>query len=138
MADKLATLLRLRRLEADLARRDLALAWHFEHEQQAGLDAAIAAPGVEASKLPAEADRLAQAAFARWLPQAMLRVDQCHAACGLAEEARLIAADEAASRHAALEAVSQLQDERRQAERKMAMRKMQSGLDELAAQRHGR
>ena len=136
MADKLATLLRLRRLEADLARRDLALAWHLEHEQQAGLEAAVAAPGVEASKLPA--DRLAHAAFARWLPQAMLLVDQCHAAHGLAEEARLVAADEAASRHAAQEAVSQLQDERRQAERKIAMRKMQSGLDELAARRHGR
>ncbi len=131
MPDKLAILARLRHLEAELAKRDLAHALRAERAAEAALNDARRAPLTEAAAIPADAAHPLVVGFARWLPAASAAIAHRTEDTRRAAAARQSAGHEAATRKAALEAVETLQAERAQASRKHALRREQLGLDEL-------
>jgi len=112
MADTLKTLARLRRLEADQAKRDLAASIAQERAASRALLAAQAGLAQEA--------RLAghvPAAFAAWLPGASAAIRQCHANERQAAAAREAARENLATRRAALKATETLLEQRQTAAR---------------------
>ncbi len=138
MPDKLAILARLRHLEAELAKRDLAQALRAERAAEAALDEARRAPLAEASAIPADAAHPLAVGFARWLPAASAAIAHRTEDTRGATAARQLAGHEAATCNAALEAVGTLQAERAQASRRHVLRREQLGLDELGRGQAGR
>ncbi len=135
MADTLATLARLRRLQATAAKRGLADALRAEAEAEAALQQAQQAPGLEARHVAAEDERLLASAFANWLARSAavihgqtLRADAAAQERGAAS-ARLQAAE------GALEAVCTLQEERAVVARRASLRRGQMRLDEAGARK---
>ncbi len=131
MADTLRTLARIRRLHADLARRDLGHAVQAEIAAQNALQVATEAPAREIALLATGNTGPETAAFAAWLPQAQHAIERRTAEAQAASRARDATAQALATCKAALEAVETLQAQHASAARKVAQRKAQSGLDEL-------
>ena len=101
MADTLAKLARLRRREAEAAKRDLAAAVTSERAAQRALTQAQASVALEARvSLPAT-----QGAFAAWLPAAAQAIARCKAAEDNAGRQRIAAREALAQRLAAQKAV---------------------------------
>ncbi len=130
MADALATLARLRRMEADQARRALGMA--IGQERQAVQAAANARADRQREALLAAraADPLA-GAYAAWLPASVRTIAQADAAVSRSAADRDLAAASLAGCKAALEAVETLIDERNHTRRRHASRRAQSRLDEM-------
>lgn len=135
MADTLHTLARIRRLNADLARRDLGHAVQAEIAAQNALQVATEAPAREAALLAARDPGLDRAAFAAWLPAARQAILRRTSEAQAASQARDATAQELSRCKAALEAVETLLGQHASAARKTAQRKAQSGLDELGGRR---
>jgi flagellar biosynthesis chaperone FliJ len=131
VADTLHTLARIRRLHADLARRDLGQAVQVEIMAQNALQAAVEAPAREIALLATGHRGTETAAFAAWLPLAQSAIVRRTADAQAASQARDATAQALASAKSALEAVETLQAQHARAARKVAQRKAQSGLDEL-------
>jgi flagellar biosynthesis chaperone FliJ len=131
VADTLHTLARIRRLHADLARRDLGQAVQAEIMAQNALQAAVEAPAREIALLATGQRGIETASFAAWLPLAQSAIVRRTADSQAASQARDATAQALASAKSALEAVETLQAQHARAARKVAQRKAQSGLDEL-------
>jgi flagellar biosynthesis chaperone FliJ len=119
MADTLAGLARLRRLDVAQAKRDLATAIATELAASRALRAAQAGLAQEArlsaGQLPA--------AFAAWLPTASAAIRQCHATERQAAAARESARQTLAAHRAALKAAETLLEKREAAARLDASRR---------------
>jgi F420-0:gamma-glutamyl ligase-like protein len=119
MADTLAKLARLRRMEAEAAKRDLATAVTNERLAQRALTQAQASVALEA-RVPVPA---VPGAFAAWLPAAAQAIARCKAAETEATRQRGAAREALAQRLAAQKAVdtvvaARAEDDRVQAERR--------------------
>jgi len=125
MADTLAKLARLRRLEAEAAKRDLAAAAGHERQAQRALIQAQASVAVEARvSVPA-----APGAFAAWLPAAAQAIARCKAAEAEAARARALAREVLAQRLAAQKAVDTVLAARTEQERVEANRREERSRD---------
>ena len=131
MADALDTLARLRKLEADQARRALGEATLRENRARKTADDAHAARGHEAALAASDADDPLAAAYAAWLPASIQAVAAAEAACGQHALATNTARQALAAHKAALEAVETLAAERDLVRRRHQARRAQSRLDEL-------
>ena len=136
MSRALLTLARLRRLQADQARRDLSEA--VAHEQAAETTAAQARAQRQRE---AEAARMSLAegpagplagAFATWLPASTRQIQASDQELALSRQARAEAAAGLVHRRAALEAVEQLLQAEQEVTRRRADQRAQHRLDELA------
>ncbi len=136
MSRALLTLARLRRLQADQARRDLGEA--VAHELAAETTAAQARTQRERE---AEAARVSLAegpagplagAFATWLPASTRRILASDQEVVQSRHARAEAAGSLVHRRAALEAVEQLLQAEQDVRRRQADQRAQHALDELA------
>ncbi len=131
MADALDTLARLRRLEADQARRALGEAIAEEGRARAAAADALAARARETALAGSDAaDPLARA-FAAWLPASARAIETAQDACRRRAEATQAARGLLATHKAALEAVEKLAAERDQARRREQARRAQLRLDEV-------
>ena len=133
VADTLATLARLRSLQATQARRDLAEALRAQAEVEAALNAAWQARQTEAQA--ACTDPGSQHAFAGWLPRSdadLARLVNAAAKSGQEQQSALAGL---AACKGALEAVETLQRERAAEARKAGGRRLQLRLDELGVRR---
>ncbi len=137
MADTLATLARLRRLQATAARRDVADALRAEAEAEAALHQARQAPLDEAGRVNASQDQAVAAAFARWLPRAAAQIRGQAARLDTAGRTLDAARQTLQAAEGALEAVETLREEREALARRTMLRRAQMLLDE-AGLRAGR
>ncbi len=136
MADTLATLARLRHLQATTAKRVLADALRAEAQAEAALNAARQAPAQEARDAGGAQDGfLLATAFAAWLPLSAAAVRNHTAQAAAAGREREAAAASLRAAEGALEAVANLQREQASALRKATLRKAQVQLDEMGARR---
>jgi len=125
MADALAKLARLRRLEAEAAKRDLAAATAAERAAQRATVQAQAAVALEARvALPA-----APGAFAAWLPAAAQAIAQCKSAETKAAWERNTARLALAQLLAAQKAVDTVLADRVSEERLEASRRLERSRD---------
>ncbi len=139
MSDALKTVMRIRKLAVDEAKRGLAEALTVEDQARRVADAAEAQIGIE-GEIAADLDAGDRAveAFAAWLPTGRANAARTRAAHEqtLLEVARARAGLSAA--RAAAEAAESLQ-ERREAELALeAARRDQAAMDEIAAQQAAR
>ena len=135
MAETLATLARLRRLQATAAKRDFAAALRSEAEAEAALHRARQAPAQEAGAVAAAQDELLlAAAFASWLPRSAGAIRGHAGRLEAATQGRNAASARLLAAEGALEAVGTLQREREVAARKAALRRGQTQLDEAGLQ----
>ena len=125
MADALAKLARLRRLEAEAAKRDLAAAAAAERAAQRATVQAQAAVALEA-RVPLPA---APGAFAAWLPAAAQAIAGCKSAETKAALDRNAARLALAQRLAAQKAVDTVLADRTAAERLEAARRLERSRD---------
>jgi len=125
MADALAKLARLRRLEAEAAKRDLAAATAVERAAQRATVQAQAAVALEA-RVPLPA---APGAFAAWLPAAAQAIAGCKSAETKAALDRNAARLALAQRLAAQKAVDTVLADRTAAERREAARRLERSRD---------
>jgi hypothetical protein len=131
----LPTLARLRRLETELAKRELAEAMREEAHAQAALEAVQAAMAREQAGAPADpADPLA-GAFAAWLPVARRELARDTAALEARARARAACSAAALARQNACRAVDSLIAAEAAASRLRRERRAQLALDDLAAGR---
>lgn len=135
MADRLATLARLRKLQTDLARADLAACLQREAAAAAALSDARAAPSREAGHLDASQPLMLAGAFAGWLPAAAAAIGQREQAAAEAAGDCAHARADLAGRKAAQEAIATLQAERAAQARILRERGRQLALDELGHRR---
>jgi hypothetical protein len=125
MADALAKLARLRRLEAEAAKRDLAVAIAAERAAQRATVQAQAAVALEARvALPA-----APGAFAAWLPAAAQAIAQCKSAETKAALDRNAARLALGQRLAAQKAVDTVLADRTAEQRLEAARRLERSRD---------
>jgi hypothetical protein len=125
MADALAKLARLRRLEAEAAKRDLAAATAAERAAQRALVQAQAAVALEA-RIPLPA---APGAFAAWLPAAAQAIAQCKSAETQATVHRNAARLALAQRLAAQKAVDTVLADRTAEQRIEVARRLERSRD---------
>jgi flagellar biosynthesis chaperone FliJ len=130
MADALLTLARLRRLEADEARRELGSAMMQERQAQSSLAAALQDRTREAQGASADAADPLASAYAAWLPASVRATALAREAVMASETASRTAAAALGERKAALEAVGILVAERNRNRRRKAARLAQLRLDE--------
>ena len=137
MADPLATLARLRRLEVAQARKQLA-------ERNAALaaaevrhDAARAAPGreAEAAKCAASAAMTHPAAYAAWLPLGLAERERAARAAQHSANLVQMARDALAVQRTAERQVELLREQQAAALARKVRRKQQSLLDEFGSRR---
>jgi flagellar biosynthesis chaperone FliJ len=130
VTDALATLLRLRRLAADQARRDLAVS--LAAEQRAAQASADAAADIErqADAAPRGADHPLAGAFSAWLPAGRETARAASHALNAATDAVSTCRDTLAHARAAERAVEHIQQDRKTAARVVAQRKQQAALDD--------
>jgi hypothetical protein len=133
MADKLSTLLRLRHLQADLARASLGHALAAERAAETALLEAKGAPAREAAGLPSASSNALLAAYAAWLPAAAAHAVRCACLVENTQAARQEAGLVLQAGKRAVEAVEKVQQARQAASTQEAGRKTQSMLDDLAA-----
>lgn len=131
MANALATLARLRRLDADQARAALGDALVVEMQADRRLAGARRDAEHEAEQAPADAAHPLAGAYAAWLPAAARAIAAAEAARREAEKNSHAAMRALTGRKAALEAVETIEAERERARKRIIARKTQSGLDEL-------
>ncbi len=127
MADVLGTLARLRRMEAEQAKRDLAAAIAAEAAARRTLTQAQAQVAMEARVSNASAP----GAFAAWLPTAAAIISRCHAAEQQAGAAREAARENLAASRAALKAAETLVDARATERRQQALRREEKARDDI-------
>jgi flagellar export protein FliJ len=127
VAKVLDTLARLRKLEAEQAKRELAAAIASEIAAGRALTQAQAAVAREARVV----NPAAPGAFAAWLPEASATIAHCKTAQTQAVTAREAARAALARRRAALKATDTLLDERAQQERLEAGRRATRLLDDV-------
>jgi flagellar biosynthesis chaperone FliJ len=125
----LHTLLRLRRFEADAARRALAEALAAEAAAEAGRDQAAAALCEEAKNTDADT-LLALQNFAAWLPRGTADRQAANHALAVAAKASAAARAALAERRAALEAVEKRIEAQARADQQEAARREAHALDE--------
>jgi flagellar biosynthesis chaperone FliJ len=128
--DPLAVLARLRRLEVDQAKRQLAERLRAH---------ALAEEGLEAAKqaLVEEAEHDA-AAYGAWLPRGLAERDRAEGHLRLADQATAAAREALTTARAAERAAEMLRERRAEEERREAERRAAASLDEIAAQRAAR
>jgi hypothetical protein len=126
--DPLLVLARLRRVEADRAKRHLAERLLAQANAERGVDAAREA-------LVAEAAEGEPAAFGAWLPRALAERERAAGHLRLAEQAAAAAREALGTARAAERATELLQEKRAAEERRAAQRRDAAVLDEAAAQR---
>ncbi len=131
MARALDTLLRLRKLEADQARRALGEAAARETAARHAADQARAARTLEQAAAAGDASDLVARAFADWLPASARMIEAADADCEREELAATAARTALAGRKAAFEAVESVVAERDVAARRRLARRAQLVLDEL-------
>ncbi len=136
MADTLATLARLRRLQATAAKRGVADALRAEAEAEAALRQARQAPSDEAGQVTAAQDQLSASAFALWLPRAAAQIRSQATKADAAVRERDAARARLRAAEGALDAVRSLQEERDTVARRASLRRTQLQLDEAGL--HGR
>jgi len=124
MPDTLARLARLRRLEAEQAKRDLAAAVRNERDAQRALTQAQAAIILEAHVPLAEAP----GAYAAWLPAAMQAIAACRASQAQATGEREAARAELTQCLAAQKAVDTVVNDRAAQARLEAERRRERAL----------
>jgi len=130
MNPTLHTLLRLRRFEADAARRALAEAIAAEAAADVRLEKARAALHEEA-KSTDEDTLLALQNFAAWLPRGTADIQAASHALAVAARASAAARAALADRRAALEAVEKRIEAASRTERQDAARREAHALDEI-------
>ncbi len=131
MADPLATLSRLRKLEADRARRDLAAALTAEHQAEAEEAAAAAALRREAAAHPADVSHALARAFANWRPAGTAALHAAAAARVAAVSEVAISRNDLAACRAAERAVEVLQSNCADARADALKRWRQAELDDF-------
>ncbi len=131
MAEALDTLARIRKLEADQARRVLGQAVTRENHAREVADAAQAAKGQEAALAVSDAAHPLAYAYAAWLPACLETIGAAEAAFDQHASAAAAARQMLTGRKAALEAVELLVAERNLVRRRKLARHAQSRLDEL-------
>ena len=131
MADALATLARLRRLQEAAARRELARAFQDEAAAASALGEARQVRITEAGVVAGEPDQMLACAFAGWLPQSAAAIARRQAEAAQAGAAVQAARAQALACKGAVEAVEALQEERAVAARAGAQRRVQLRLDEV-------
>jgi flagellar export protein FliJ len=129
MNRSLHTLLRLRRFEADAARRALAEAIAAQQQAEARRDQAEAALREEAKSTDADT-LLALRNFAAWLPRGAAERQAANHALAVAARASAAARTALAERRAALEAVEKRIEAAARAERQDAARREAHALDD--------
>ena len=135
MPDPLATVLRVRRVTADDARRHLAVALRAEKAAEA--DAADAEAAITAEREVASdllAGDGAVEAFATWLPVGRARVEAARAAYARAGSEVAMARAALTAARAAAESADNLIERRKAAADAQAARKQQTEMDEIASQ----
>jgi flagellar export protein FliJ len=131
MADPLATLRRLRQIEADQARRALAAALTASHEADRRAQAARAALQTEARAAPADAAHPLAASYAAWLPAGQTAVREAAAAERTAQARADATRAALAEARAAERAVETVQDARAAARHAAALKREQVELDDF-------
>jgi hypothetical protein len=131
MADALATLRRVRQMEADQARRDLAatLAASLDAERRA--QAARTALQTEARAVAVDAAHPLAGSFANWLPAGQAAVRSAAAAERTAQARAEASRAALAEARAAERAVETVQDARAAARRTTALKREQIELDDF-------
>jgi flagellar export protein FliJ len=140
MKRHLANLLRLRRFEADTARRALAEALAAEADAQARLARAQEALAAEAGQAGSLRDRDALVSlrnFAAWLPRGAAARQAAARAVAVAAQAAAAARAALAERRAALEAVEKLVEAAAREDRQHAARREAHALDDIFRARRG-
>ncbi len=132
MSKALDTVARLRKMEAEQAKRDLAAAVAAEMAAARALTQAQAVVAREARVV----NPSAPGAFAAWLPEASATIKRCVTAKTQAGMARESARAALAGRRSALKAAETLVEERTQREKLVADRRATRVLDDMA--RRGR
>lgn len=136
MSDTLRTLLKVRRLDVDAARRGLAECLAIEDEARTAsiaAEQAIAQEALAASALAA--DDAAVEAFAAWLPVGRRQLDRTRHAETLAANATERARAVTSLARAAAEAAQALLERREAEAEREAQRKAQLELDEMGRKR---
>ena len=133
MPDPLATVLRIRRVTVDEARRHLAAALDAEEVAHANADAAEAAIGAE-GEIAADlmADDSAVEAYAAWLPVGRARADAARAACERARSDVATARAAVTVARAAAESADKLLERRQAVIAMEGARRAQADMDEVA------
>jgi flagellar biosynthesis chaperone FliJ len=127
--DPLAVLARLRRLEVDQAKRQLAERLRAHALAEHGVRAAEAA-------LTAEAEvQDDSAAFGAWLPRGLAERERAKGHLRLADQAAAAAREALVAARAAERAAELLRERRAEEERREAERRAAADLNETAAQR---
>ena len=136
MSDTLRTLLKVRRLDVDAARRGLAECLAIEDEARGASMAAEQAIAQEALAATAlAADDAAVEAFAAWLPVGRRQLDRTRHAETLAANATERARAVTSLARAAAEAAQALLERREAEAEREAQRKAQLELDEMGRRR---
>jgi flagellar FliJ protein len=133
MRDPLATVLRIRRITVDDARRQLGVALRAEEEANMAVlaaEAAIGAEGEAASDLTAGDG--AVEAYARWLPVGRAQVTAAQAAADRASSEVALARAALTVARAAAESADSLLTRRRDAAQVEVLRREQIQTDEVA------
>jgi flagellar FliJ protein len=133
MRDPLATVLRIRRITVDDARRQLGVALRAEEEANMAVlaaEAAIGAEGEAASDLMAGDG--AVEAYARWLPVGRAQVTAAQAAADRASSEVALARAALTVARAAAESADSLLTRRRDAAQVEVLRREQIQTDEVA------
>jgi flagellar export protein FliJ len=128
MSKSLDTLGRLRKLEAEQAKRDLATAFAAEIAASRALRQAQAVVAREARVV----NPVVPGAFAAWLPAASAAIARCKAAETQAAKEREAARAALAGRRSALKATETLLENRAEQERLEADRRATRVLDDIA------
>jgi hypothetical protein len=125
MTDTLATLLRLRQLAADQARRDLAASLADQQTAEQNQANAVAAFQLQAAAAPKDAAHPLASAYASWLPAGLQAAAAAARAADAASAAVTDCREALAQTRAAERAVVHIQQDRKAA----AARKLQAKLD---------
>lgn len=131
MSDPLATLQRLRKLEADYARRDLAAALATEIRAQAAQSEAAEALQREAAAHPADISHALARAFASWRPVGVAALQSAAAARHTAETDVAARRNNLAASRAAERAVELLQANQNAVRDSARKRRQQAVLDDF-------
>jgi flagellar export protein FliJ len=131
MADALATLRRLRQMEADQARRDLAASLAASAEANQRAEAARAALQNEARAAPMDAAHPLAGSYAAWLPAGQTAVRDATASERTAQARAEASRAVLATARAAERAVETVQDARAATRRVAALKREQINLDDF-------
>ena len=129
MADGLRVLARLRRMEAELAKRDLAAAVAAEFAAHGALMQARAAAAEEA-RVSTEG---MPGAFGVWLPTAIARISRTHAVLIEANGAREVARQTLADRRAGVKATKTIIETRDSERRQQIARELEQVRGDIRA-----